>query len=231
LDWRTNYGQHSRTRANRERALLSHVFNMARNWGVIETDNPCRGIKGYTESGRDIYVEDEIFDAVFKEACKPLQHALELAYLISQRPVEVIKITINDIIKGFLHITQTKTGKKLRIQIEGKLKNNIDKLLRYRENRQMIGTLLICTETEKSISQQAMAQRFVKARQKAAIKNPEIKNNIKRFQFRDLRAKGATDLANSEGMFNAKQLTGHSSIKMTEHYVKNRIGDIVKPLK
>lgn len=31
-------------RANREIALLSHAFNMAREWGLTDRENPCRGV-------------------------------------------------------------------------------------------------------------------------------------------------------------------------------------------
>ncbi|KAF5292576.1 hypothetical protein FQR65_LT20254 [Abscondita terminalis] len=33
----------AKTRANREIALLSHVFNIAREWGLTTKDNPCVG--------------------------------------------------------------------------------------------------------------------------------------------------------------------------------------------
>lgn len=34
----------AKVRANREIALLSHVFNMAREWGLTERENPYQGI-------------------------------------------------------------------------------------------------------------------------------------------------------------------------------------------
>lgn len=37
LDNRTNFGKQSTSRANREKALLSHMFNMARSWGALDT--------------------------------------------------------------------------------------------------------------------------------------------------------------------------------------------------
>ncbi|WP_181919209.1 hypothetical protein [Alkalilimnicola ehrlichii] len=41
-------GQTAPVRANRERALLSHVFTKAMQWGVLRY-NPCRGVKRITE--------------------------------------------------------------------------------------------------------------------------------------------------------------------------------------
>jgi hypothetical protein len=46
-------GQQARARANREKALLSHLFNKARAWGYTDATNLCQGVKGFKESGRD----------------------------------------------------------------------------------------------------------------------------------------------------------------------------------
>lgn len=45
LDWR---GKSSHTRANREKALFSHIWNVARSWGLTDLPNPCLGIKGFS---------------------------------------------------------------------------------------------------------------------------------------------------------------------------------------
>ena len=47
------------------------------------------------------------------------------------------------------------------------------------------------------------------------------------FQFRDLRAKAATDLESSE---RAQKLLGHSTVTTTEGYIRGRRGDRVIPL-
>ena len=46
-------------------------------------------------------------------------------------------------------------------------------------------------------------------------------------QFRDIRAKSATDL---ENLAHAQKLLGHKTRAMTEHYTRKRIGDTVKPV-
>jgi hypothetical protein len=38
-------GQTAKARANREKALLSHMFNKAREWGYTDSPNPCQGVK------------------------------------------------------------------------------------------------------------------------------------------------------------------------------------------
>lgn len=38
-------GQAAKARANREKALLSHLFNKAREWGYTDATNPCQGVR------------------------------------------------------------------------------------------------------------------------------------------------------------------------------------------
>jgi integrase len=232
LDKRTNYGTASTTRANRERALISHIFNMARNWGVLDTVNPCQGIKGYTQTGRDIYIEDNVFNAVYNVASQPLKDAIDLAYLTGQRPADVISMSEADIQDGIILIKQGKTNVKIRMEITGDLKLLIDRIINAKKSYKVRTLQLICTETGRSISQQALAERFTKARAKAAkvaAENKTLAEEIMKYQFRDLRAKAITDKSESGGVNEAQKLAGHSTEKMTQHYVRSKIGEKVSP--
>ena len=60
MDWRKD----APVRANREKALFSHIFNKAREWGYTAAPNPCAGVKGFTERGRDAYIEDVTYGRV-----------------------------------------------------------------------------------------------------------------------------------------------------------------------
>lgn len=48
------------------------------------------------------------------------------------------------------------------------------------------------------------------------------------FQFRDIRAKAATDTGD---LAHSQKLLAHKNREMTEHYVKTRMGERVKPLR
>jgi len=48
------------------------------------------------------------------------------------------------------------------------------------------------------------------------------------FQFRDIRAKAATDTGD---LAHSQKLLGHRNREMTEHYVRARIGERVQPLR
>jgi integrase len=69
-----------------------------------------------------------------------------------------------------------------------------------------------CTDTF------ALRSRFDKARALAGVD----------FQFRDIRAKAATDTGD---LAHSQKLLGHRNREMTEHYVRSRVGERVAPLR
>lgn len=210
-------GKTAKVRANRERALFSHVFNFARQYGYTDQPNPCAGIKGHKETGRDRYVEHDEFLAVWTAAHYTVQDAMDLAYLTGQRPADLLKLNRSDIRDGMLWFTQNKTGKKLRIEITGELQILIERIL-GREHHVMGGDGLLQDGNGQRLSYGALRTRFDKARKDAKVE----------FQFRDLRAKAATD---SEDLGRAQKLLGHKTRAMTEHYTRDRKGEKVSPLK
>ena len=131
LDWR---GKSAQTRANRERALFSHIFNKAREWGYTSNENPCRGVRGFKETGRDVYVSDEVFWRLFEFADTHIKDIIMVAYLIGQRVADVLKIKITDIQDGALWIEQNKVKTKVRIALTGDLLSLIETLLVERGN-------------------------------------------------------------------------------------------------
>jgi integrase len=231
-------------RANREKALFSHLWNKAREWGFTDKPNPCTGIKGFKEAGRDHYVEDDAYQAVWNAADQVTRDAIDLAYLTGQRPADVLKLRSVDVRDGFLHFTQNKTKKKLRISEVGELAHVIRRI----RSRKMVGIALLYTEKGKPLLKDALRYRFDKARRhavqtvieegqklgtpEARVRAAELAESIRRYQFRDLRAKAGTDKAEAAGdIREAQKQLGHSSLIMTEHYVRGRRGDTVKPTK
>ena len=105
------------TRANREKALLSHLWNKAREWGCTDLPNPCAGVKGYKEKGRDAYIENDVYQLVWEAADWPTRDAMDIAYLTGQRPADVLKMNELDYQHGVLLVKQNKTGKKLQIAV------------------------------------------------------------------------------------------------------------------
>jgi len=226
LDWRS---QTAKVRANREKALFSHIWNMARAWEITDKPNPCAGIKGFSEPGRDIYIEDNVLEAVWNTADIALRDALDLAYLTGQRPADTLAMCATDLREGALTVRQGKTGKSLRIAIVGELATLLTRIEERKKGHRIHTLALICTETGRALTEGALRARFEKSRTKAAKSHPALADAILAFQFRDLRAKAGTDKADTDGMREAQMQLGHKSMKMTEHYVRSRRGEKVTP--
>jgi integrase len=218
-------GKEGHVPANREKALFSHIWNFARETGLTNLANPCAGVKGFKEDGRDVYVSDEVLAAVRAVAETPLQDALDLAYLIGQRPADVLKLARADIVDGALVVKQNKTGKKVRVSIEGELAEVIARI----KSRKALSLRLISGAAGTPLTRYELRGAFNRARLAAAAAHPDLASEIKAFQFRDLRAKAATDTEELRGMTAAQDQLGHSTPMMTAHYVRHRRGKLVKP--
>jgi len=223
LDWRKD----SPVAANREKALFSHIFNYAREKGLTSNTNPCAGVKGNKEDGRDVYVDDAIFKAVWTAGSESLQDAMDLAYLTGQRPADVLKLARSDIKDGELSIQQNKTGKRLRIKISGELALVIQRITA----RRVTGMNLITGKNGAPLNSFNLRNAFARARKAAITANPELADKLSAFQFRDLRAKAGTDKEESSGMSAAQDQLGHATATMTAHYVRHRRGKLVDPTK
>lgn len=238
LTWRSDlarrwYVEHERTvpvrpghvRGNREIALFSHIFNFAREHGITDAVNPCVGVRRHKEIGRTVYVEDDIFKSVWTAADQPTRDAMDLAYLTGQRPADTLKFAESDIRGGELWVEQGKRGKKLRITLSGELAAIIDQIRARKLACKSKCDWLIVNEVGERLTRDALRFRFDRARLAARV-GKDL------FQFRDLRAKAGTDKTESSGDIRAAQRQlGHQSLKMTEHYVRERKGDRVEPTK
>ncbi|WP_413212614.1 tyrosine-type recombinase/integrase [Paraburkholderia kururiensis] len=211
LDWRKD----APVSANREIALLSHIFNKAREWGATDRSNPCIGVRKHRELGRDVYVGDELYNLVWEKADVPLRDAMDLAYLTGQRPADVLKMDERDVHDGVVAVKQNKTGARLRIEVIGALAALMDRLAARKATHAVRSTRLIVDERGRALGASALRFRFDRAREAAGIAKED-------FQFRDLRAKAGTDKESASDLRGAQSLLGHGSASMTEHYVRRR---------
>ncbi len=209
-------GEAAPVRANREKALLSHIFNKAREWGYTVAINPCQGVKGFRETGRTRYVTDEEFTKVRAHAPPMLIDAMDIALLTGQRPADVLKLKRSNIRDGALLITQNKTGARLAIEIIGELAEVIARI--EARPSSAISDFLIQDEHGQPLTESRLRRRFDIARDLAKVD----------FQFRDIRAKAASDTGD---LAHSQKLLAHKNRQMTEHYVRSKIGERVKPLR
>ena len=151
LDWR---GKASKTQANRDKALFSHIWNKAREWGYTELTNPCAGIKGFRERARKTYVFDEEFQRVYKGASQPVRDFMDLLYLTGQRPADVLKFTRHDIKDGVLLIQEEKTETPIRMTVKAELKRVIDRIT----SRKVMSIRLVVSETGQPLTLRGLAR-------------------------------------------------------------------------
>ena len=221
-------------RANREIAWLSAAWNWGRSHGVTATLNPCDGVKRNRETGRDIYIEDDELELILAHADAPLREAIELAYLVGQRPCDLRDFQETDIREGFLHLEQNKTGARQRIEIVGALAELIARIRSRKATITGVRSLsLITNERGQPLGKSALRYRFDKAREAAAKQagSAPAAARLRSLQFRDLRAKSATDKADFADLAQAQALLGHTKRDMTEKYVRQRRGAKVTPVK
>jgi len=221
---------HKPTTANRCKRLFSTLWNHARGWGYTDDENPCIGIMGHELKKREVYVTDEVFDAVRAHASEALRDTLEFSYLTGQRPADALKVRMDDIVNGVLEIDQNKTGKKLRIAVTGQLAELIARIQVRKAGHKTVHGQLLMARDGKPMTKQILRDHFAKAKEAAAEKHPALAKAIKEFWFYDLRAKAADDTSDERGEQAASDLLGHDSVKTTRrHYLRR--GKIVAPVK
>jgi len=221
-------------RANREISWLSAAWNWGRSQGVTSLPNPCDGVRRNKEIGRDVYIEDDELAAIKAHADVPLLEALELAYLIGQRPGDLRALRETDIRNGVLTFGQSKTAKKMAIEVSGQLADLINRIRARKAAIPGVRSLsLLCDEAGQALGKGQQRYRFDKAREAAAeaAESTDAAARIRALQFRDLRAKAGTDKRDDGTLDDAQGLLGHSQASMTERYTRVRKGKLVKPVR
>lgn len=214
--------------ANRRRALLSHMMNCARRWGLTDAVNPCTGSEGHDEYRREVYITDAQYQAILAAAAPALADTIKLMYLTGQRLADVLKMRITDVSGGVLTVHQNKsrrgrwvkTGKDtaehqriatktVRIEVTGELKAHIDALRQRAAAAPIVSTLLITSHhyAGKGLGRNNLSKLWAEARART--------NLPKELQLRDLRAKAGTDVADIN---DAQKLLGHKAQSTTEIY-------------
>ena len=210
----------AKIRANREVALFSHIFNHAREWGYTKNANPCLGVRKNKETGRSVYISDEMFWLVYDKADRHIKCVMIVSYLTGQRVADNLKILLDHIHDGAIWFVQNKTGTRLRVELCGELAELVENIIATRGK--VTHRYLFTSANGQPLSYDSLRYGMAKARRLANVPK-EL------FQFRDLRAKSGTDKEDAMGLEAARQLLGHKTTAMTTHYVRHRKGKLVAP--
>lgn len=207
-------------RALAEMALLSHVFTKAIEWGVVD-ENPCREIRKEKPKPRRRYVSEAEYAAAYKAMPVMIQCAMDLAVLTGLRPGDLLGLTRANLTDEGIEIETSKTGKRLLIEWSEALRSAVKRALgEAPQFRQPV----ICNLRGKAYTVDGFNTIFYR-RMSKLVKEPE--SGLKeRFQFRDLRAKSASD----DTAEAASKRLGHADPKITER-VYRRKAERAKPLR
>ena len=211
----------SEHRAGREVSVLGMLYRFAleRGWTKF---NPVSAIKRKKLPGRrDVYIEDDVLKLVYDQGSVALKDAIDLAYVLGQRPVDILHLTESSITGGMIMTAQTKRGAKVRVPVEGVVKEVLDRILARKRLFKVQPLSILIDELGKPMTKSKLRSRFEEARTKAG-------DAAAGFQFRDLRAKAATDVREESDLDAAQSLMGHTSSTMTEHYTRNRKGKVAQ---
>jgi integrase len=205
----------SKHRALREKAVLSMLYA----WAIARdfcTANPAGAVKTKRLPGRkNIYIHDDMLDAVYEESPQDLRDAIDLAYYLGQRPGDLLGLTMVKIRDGMLEYRQNKTTTPQRIPLVGGLADVIERIQARKADHKVASLFLLVNESGKKMTKAMLRSRFEAARMAAGIDGKD-------FQFRDLRRKSGSDLRDQAGLDAAQDLLGHKSQAMTEHYTAAR---------
>jgi integrase len=120
-----------------------------------------------------------------------------------------------------LNFKQAKTGAKVRVEVTGELSAVLARIRARKMKYAIHCTRLVVNPYGKPISVHALSRHWTAACLAAGVVG---------YQFRDLRAKAATDTEAASGSLrDAQRQLGHASLRMTEHYSRNRRGAMVSP--
>lgn len=220
------------TRANRERACLSSCLSWLIREGFTSMKvNPCMrasGVKRNEEQGRDRYVTNEEYNAVYAAASKPVRLMMELTYRTLQRPESDILGWTPAIIRKkesgkVLRIQQNKTGRILEIALEGDLLTLVESVV---GDIPVLHRPIVHTRKGKPYTYSGISSMLKRAQTMAREKLPSLEP----FGFRDLKGKGATDMwLASIQIERIQALCGHKDKRTTEIYVKARWRESIAP--
>lgn len=192
-------GKHQRVK---QLAVLSAAFTQAVSaWYMIDR-NVLRDVKRPKSKPRDRLVEAQEFSTLRSIAPYRVQLAMDLAVMMGQRQGDLLSLKWADIRDMAVIVYQSKTGKRLAIEITPDLESVLDKCWQLPARGEFVLT--------RRYGGRYTGEGFRAMWQRTMRKY--VKGGGTRFTFHDLRALAATRCGSPEI---AMRLLGHSNISMT----------------
>lgn len=199
-------GQQSETAANREKAFLSLVYSWGYERGQCQ-GNPCKGVRKFTETARDRYVEDWEFDLVRRYASPRLQAAMTVLYLTAMRKKDLRKLMRQDLRDDGVFVQQSKTGTKQLKEWTPELRQAINQALAMPSTHP---TMYVFHNIHGGpLSDSSLNNDWREAWAAAREEVP----TLARFTIHDLKAKGISDFEGDKQLF-----SGHKTQRQVDTY-------------
>lgn len=204
----------------KEIKLLGYIWECARTWGLVHTDNPIRGWKIGKTLVREVEVTDAQFDALYAAGDQVLKDVLDVMTATGLRLGDVLKLQITDVRGEVLKVRANKTQKVIEFFIAGSV---LERVIADRKKSKALHFKLLTTERGKEVTPATLRRRWGDARAKVAQSMPEVSSVF----LRDMR-KRAANLAGTDA--EAAQLLQHSNKELTMTHYRTR-GEKVRPVR
>lgn len=179
-----------------------------------------RDVKRPLSRPRDRLITDEEFQAFRSLATPRIQLAMDIALITGQRQGDILAMKWSDVRDGALHIDQSKTAKRLAIELTGDLKRVFGKCWMLEGGGKAGSKYILPTESGTPYTSEGF-----RANWQRRMRQWELSGR-QRFTFHDIRALCATKCPSIEY---AMYLLGHTNISMTRRVYRRGI-ERVKPL-
>lgn len=209
----TSHGKmRSKSTVNRDVAVLSAVFNLAKDFGEIK-ENPVRRIKYYTNlNSRDRVLSEDEEIILFEHIKNDIQFCRQITILLytGMRRGELFKLEWRDIdlTKGFINIRKetTKTRKPRNLPMLSNVREIFEALRGEAGEVEKLAKIFVGIKSQ--------ATKFSKKFQDVCSKL-----GFKELNIHSLRHTYSTRATNNNvGAFAVKTLLGHAKLSMTDRY-------------
>lgn len=197
-------GKTAQVRANREHSFIRLVFSWAYQRG-LSSGNPAKGVSQFTEKGRDYYITDAEYKAVYNRANNFVKAAMEISYCCAARKGDVLSLTREQLLEQGILFKQSKTGKTQIKAWSSRLRKAVA-LLKAQSSHL---SYLFADAKGQRIPARTLHEWWSEAKEKAGLSDAK-------FTFHDIKAKSISDV---EGNAADKQaFSGHKTIGMIATY-------------
>ena len=211
-------GRTAKVRANHEKAVLSLAMRHAVRWGLIER-NPCREVRNFPVRPRDRCISDEEFAAVRSIMPPRLQAAMDIALLTGLRQGDILDLRYSDLKDDGIHVTHSKTKKRLIYEWTDALRAAIE-LARRERPKGIVCPFVISTQQGTRYTRDGF-KAIWQRKMRQALADGLIRE---RFTFHDIRSMAA------DASKDPQRLLGHQNPATTRR-IYLRKPDKVKPTK